>query len=105
MLDLSQLLMSMIMDSYGLGLGRTDALFHMIKYSAPATEEPVLGLASHTDIDYLTVLSQNEVAGLSIRNKEGDWVQVDPGQSYFVVFVGQSLRVGNNQFLVKYLVL
>ncbi|ONK66540.1 uncharacterized protein A4U43_C06F9250 [Asparagus officinalis] len=68
----------------------------MIKYTAPAKEEPAVGLSEHTDINYLTILCQNEVQGLKIITKEGEWIPVDPGNDYFVVFVGESLKAWSN---------
>jgi len=91
------IILDMVIDSYGVSrdephIGGTDALLHMIKYTAPEKEEPALGLSEHTDINYLTILCQNEVDGLSLKTKEGEWFPVNPGRQ-FVVFVGQSLRV------------
>lgn len=102
LIDLNWLLLNMIFDGMGLAKHvetlkeKSDAPFTINKYKDPKKEEPIIGIREHADLGYLTVLGQDEVPGLRIRNNQGDWVEVDPGQSHFVVFIGQSLRAMTN---------
>jgi len=47
----------------------------------------------HTDKDTLTVLCQNEVQGLQVLSKTGEWVDIEIPQNCFVVIVGDALKV------------
>lgn len=38
----------------------------------------MIGIGAHTDYDFLTILSQDEMGGLQVRNANGDWVSAPP---------------------------
>ncbi|KAE8678147.1 gibberellin 3-beta-dioxygenase 1-like [Hibiscus syriacus] len=67
------------------------------KYGRPQTgTEPTLGADAHNDKDFMTLLHQNEVNGLEIRTKDGEWINIKPSPNYFVVIIGESLSVWLN---------
>ena len=85
-----------------------DRPFHDMQYKLRATHYPPqevvadgeFGIAPHTDTSFLTVLAPNEVAGLSIRLPDGEWVDAPAIPEAFVVNGGQMLvRWTNDQFL------
>jgi len=47
----------------------------------------------HTDKNTLTILCQNEVPGLQVLLKTGEWVDIEIPQNCFVVIVGDALKV------------
>ncbi|CAN1302876.1 Probable 2-oxoglutarate-dependent dioxygenase AOP1 [Linum perenne] len=99
---LDQIVRQMIVERYGLEkymdehLNSTILLLRMMKYSPPTTlEQAQEGLNPHTDKDMITILCQNEVDGLEIQSKSGDWIHFKPSHQHqdssFVVMVGDSL--------------
>ena len=48
-------------------------LFRIFRYPAQLTAEPQWGVGEHTDYGLLTLLLQDEVAGLQVRTREGGW--------------------------------
>lgn len=57
------------------------------------------GVGPHTDYGCLTVLHQDPIGGLEVRNKQGDWVIATPIEGTFVVNVGDLLaRWTNDRF-------
>ncbi|GLJ37523.1 hypothetical protein SUGI_0762470 [Cryptomeria japonica] len=61
---------------------------------AKSVEEELL--FSHTDIGCITILYQDNVGGLQIRSKEGEWLNVKPISNSFVVNLGDSIKVRKN---------
>jgi isopenicillin N synthase-like dioxygenase len=54
------------------------------------------GVAPHTDYGCLTVLCQDDVGGLEVETKAGEWVAADPIEGTFVVNVGDLLTRWTN---------
>lgn len=64
------------------------------------TPEDEFGIAPHTDTSFLTVLAPNEVPGLAIRKRDGEWMDAPAIPDAFVVNGGQLLlRWTNDRFL------
>ncbi|KAI4364238.1 hypothetical protein MLD38_020358 [Melastoma candidum] len=54
-----------------------------------------LGMPPHSDYGFLTLLLQDEVAGLQVHHEE-EWVTVDPVPGSFAVNVGDHLEIFSN---------
>lgn len=52
-----------------------------------------LGVSRHKDSGALTVLVQDEVGGLQVRRKDGEWISVKPRRDAFVINVGDLFQV------------
>jgi isopenicillin N synthase-like dioxygenase len=85
-----------------------DAPFKEPQYKLRMTHYPLLdgapedefGIAPHTDTSFLTLLAPNEVPGLSIRTRSGNWIAAPAVAGAFVVNGGQLLlRWTNDRFL------
>lgn len=62
-------------------------------------EKDQFGVAPHTDYGCLTVLCQDDVGGLEVQTRDGEWVKAHPIEGTFVVNVGDLLaRWSNNRF-------
>jgi len=64
-------------------------------YQADPPEDE-FGIAPHTDTSFLTLLAPNEVPGLSIRTRSGDWIAAPAIPDAFVVNGGQLLLCWTN---------
>jgi isopenicillin N synthase-like dioxygenase len=71
---------------------------HYPHVDAPPDDE--FGIAPHTDTSFLTLLAPNAVPGLSIRAKDGAWIEAPAIPGAFMVNGGQLLlRWTNDRFL------
>nr|XP_004237448.1 probable 2-oxoglutarate-dependent dioxygenase AOP1 [Solanum lycopersicum] len=53
------------------------------------------GLSGHTDVSFLTFISQNQVNGLQI-NKNGEWIDVNLSPNSYAVLCGDSFKAWTN---------
>ncbi|KAK8608669.1 hypothetical protein V6N13_024083 [Hibiscus sabdariffa] len=92
----------MILEIFGMDkyvdehIDSTNYLLKLMKYKAPQTSEPTVGAVAHNDMNTLTILYQNEVDGLQVQSKAGEWIDVEPSPDSFVVMVGESLYIWLN---------
>ncbi|PPS14029.1 hypothetical protein GOBAR_AA06556 [Gossypium barbadense] len=94
---LEKTILRMILESFGLEkymdelLDSTNNHLRAMKYGRPNTSEPTLGIPVHCDYTTMTLLCQlNEVQGLEILNKNGEWMNINPSPNSFVVMLGES---------------
>ncbi len=59
--------------------------------------EDQFGVAPHTDFGVLTVLCQDEVGGLQIRRRNGEWAAMPPVPGTLVVNIGDLLERWSNR--------
>ena len=57
------------------------------------------GSAPHTDFGCLTILTQDDIGGLQVQTKNGDWIDVPKVEGSFVVNVGDMLSRLTNGIL------
>ncbi|MFZ5782549.1 MAG: isopenicillin N synthase family dioxygenase [Pseudomonadota bacterium] len=85
-----------------------DMPFHDMQYKLRATHYPhqegssddEFGIAPHTDTSFLTLVAPNPVSGLSIRTRDGRWIDAPALPGAYVVNGGQMLqRWTNDVFL------
>lgn len=97
--ELDQIVRRMILESLGVEkymeehMESTNYLLRVMKYKGPQTTETKLGLNSHTDKNIVTILYQNQVEGLEVQTKDGQWISVNPSPDSFTVMIGDSLYV------------
>ncbi|GMI93988.1 hypothetical protein like AT1G52820 [Hibiscus trionum] len=68
----------------------TNYMLKLMKYNAPPNGEPTSGVFAHCDKNMVTLLYQNEVDGLQVQNKDGEWMDIKPSPNGFIVMVGES---------------
>jgi isopenicillin N synthase-like dioxygenase len=72
----------------------------LLHYPTQPKEEGLFGSAPHTDYGFITLLAQDDVGGLEVKNKAGDWVPAPPIPDSFVMNVGDILaRWSNDRFV------
>jgi isopenicillin N synthase-like dioxygenase len=101
--EFDQTIMKMILESFGLEkyfdehLNSTNYLLRIMKYEAPKNKEAKeIGLTPHTDKNFLTILRQNQIEGLEVQTKDGQWIQVNPSPDSYIVFAGDALHAKLN---------
>ena len=98
-----------LMRGFAIGLGLDEDFFlrscerplsrgSLVYYPAQPEEmgEDQFGVGPHTDFGVLTVLCQDEVGGLQIRNVRGDWIHAPPIEGTLVVNVADLLSRWTN---------
>ncbi|CAN4100188.1 unnamed protein product [Withania somnifera] len=92
----------MILESLGVEkyvdehMNSTNYLLRVMKYKAPQSSETELGFSAHTDKNIITILYQNQVNGLQVLTKDGQWIDVEPTPETFTVLIGDSLQAWAN---------
>lgn len=102
LLEMNFMVLRMILESFGLmekyyesHLENTSSVFRLMKYKVPPPSDggTAIGLVPHTDKNSLTILFQNDVQGLDVLTKQGNWVQLEIPEGSFTVIVGDTLKV------------
>lgn len=99
--ELEQLVDKMVFESYEAEkhyeshVESTTYLLRTIKYSVPDInkESNNVGTNVHTDKSFLSILHQNQVNGLQIQLRNGEWFAVDVPPGSFVVMAGDAYQV------------
>ncbi|KAI3716307.1 hypothetical protein L6452_23545 [Arctium lappa] len=101
--EIDHCVMRMVFDSYGVEAKQCDDLIEsslylarFMKYRAPSEEEGVVGLPPHSDKSLLAILDDNNVKGLEIKMRNGEWIYHEPSPSTFVVVAGEPFMAWSN---------
>ncbi|ESW34134.1 hypothetical protein PHAVU_001G127500 [Phaseolus vulgaris] len=102
--ELDHMTKRMVFESYGVEMQgcecmieSSDYLLRCMKYRTPETDEKDLGMPSHTDLTIVSIVHQlNNLNGLEIKLKDGEWIGVDASSSLFLVVVGDAFHVWSN---------
>ena len=73
---------------------------HYPPHDGTVTEEQ-LGAGAHTDYGAVTLLAQDDVGGLQVRNVDGRWLNVPPIRDAFVVNVGDMMARWTNDLFTS----
>ncbi|MBA0567386.1 hypothetical protein Golob_012125 [Gossypium lobatum] len=92
----------MILESFGLEKYMDELTdianyqLRIMKYEKPKTNEQTMMAPAHCDQNMMTLLYQDEVNGLEIQNKDGEWMNMKLSPSSFIVIIGECLSVWLN---------
>ncbi len=64
----------------------------LLHYPPQAPQAGALGVEAHTDPGFFTILLQDEVGGLELRSRAGQWISAPPIAGSFVINVGDMLQ-------------
>jgi isopenicillin N synthase-like dioxygenase len=67
----------------------------------PATAAEAVGAGEHTDYGNITLLATDDVGGLEVRTRSGDWIAAPPIAGAFVVNIGDCLMRWTNDVYVS----
>ena len=100
MVKLARKLFELIALSLGLPADRFHSFFkdhssyiRLNHYPPCPTPELALGVGRHKDGGALTILAQDDVGGLEVKRKDGEWVRVKPTPDAYIVNVGDIIQV------------
>ncbi|XVE52008.1 hypothetical protein DITRI_Ditri02bG0085800 [Diplodiscus trichospermus] len=100
--QLDRVVKHMVFESYGVGnyydshIDSTSYLLRLIQYRLPREGESDNYGFPHTDKSFLTILHDNQVAGLETKTKDGRWIDVEPSGSMFIVMTGDAFLAWSN---------
>lgn len=78
---------------------RPTLFLRLLHYPPQPDESELYGSAPHTDYGFITLLAQDDVGGLEVRNRHGQWIPAPPIAGSFVMNVGDILaRWSNGRF-------
>lgn len=76
-------------------------LLHYPPQTGPI-DESVIGIGAHSDYGNLTLLAQDDVGGLQVMNRSGEWVEAPPIPGTLVVNIGDLVqRLTNDIYLAN----
>ncbi len=76
---------------------RKPTLFlRLLHYPRQSDEDGLYGSAPHTDYGFITILAQDDVGGLEVRNRRDQWIAAPPIAGTFVMNVGDILQRWSN---------
>ena len=77
-------------------------LLRFLHYPAqePTDFEDRISLRPHTDSGGFTVLAQDNLGGLEIQTRGGEWIAVPPVQDSFVINLGEMMKVWSDGMLM-----
>ncbi|KAI2636508.1 2OG-Fe(II) oxygenase [Hypomontagnella submonticulosa] len=71
-----------------------------IPESALRAPEEAVSIGSHTDLQFFTMLWQDQMGGLQVLTRDGQWLNAVPIEGTFVVNIGDYLqRITNDRFI------
>ncbi len=77
--------------------GQPMATVRLLRYPPqPAVGSNLLGAGAHTDWGGITLLAQDDVGGLEVRNVAGDWIAGPPLKGSFVINIGEMMARWTN---------
>jgi isopenicillin N synthase-like dioxygenase len=81
---------------------RPMATLRLLHYPAPPTgSEPRTGAGAHTDYGNLTLLATDDVGGLEVRARTGEWIDAPVVPGAFIVNIGDCLMRWTNDIYVS----
>ncbi len=80
-------------------LNKPMATLRILHY--PTTPEGEIGAGEHTDYGNITLLATDDVGGLEVRTRAGEWIMAPPIPGAFVVNIGDCLMRWTNDVYVS----
>ncbi|KAK1437399.1 hypothetical protein QVD17_03190 [Tagetes erecta] len=100
---LEKLVRKMVFESYGVEKydeSFDESMAYLLKLNKyrprKSDDETNVGAMIHTDKNFLTILSQNQMNGLEVQIKDGEWMSVDFSPSSFVVMATDAFMAWSN---------
>lgn len=109
MTELYDMATRIVFDSYGIErlhnshMESTSYGLRLFKFRTRQTNDTEVGVPTHTDKTFITILKQNQVDGLQIRTKDDHYIDVKPNFSSFMFITGDALMVRDHLMYYAFL--
>jgi isopenicillin N synthase-like dioxygenase len=67
-------------------------LFRIFNYPKQPHQTTDWGVGEHTDMGFLTILLQDNLGGLEVRDRHGHWLKAPPMDGTFIINIGDMLQ-------------
>ncbi|XP_051135949.1 probable 2-oxoglutarate-dependent dioxygenase AOP1 [Andrographis paniculata] len=101
--ELERIAIQMVCEKYGVKeyygsiVSSANYLCRVMKYREPKMDENKMGFVAHTDKSFMSTIHQNQVDGLEIQAKDGEWFGVhNLSTSSVVVMAGDAVMAWSN---------
>ncbi|KAK3416188.1 hypothetical protein EUGRSUZ_H02034 [Eucalyptus grandis] len=100
--EMEKVVFRMVCESYGVEkyydpyIDSSTYLLRFLKYKKLEGVEGSVNSTEHTDKSFLSYLHQNNIRGLEVRTKDGEWFTFDPSASNFMVMAGEACVAWSN---------
>ncbi|KAF6142480.1 hypothetical protein GIB67_039444 [Kingdonia uniflora] len=100
--ELDQMIRRMVLESFGVEEYYNDHInltkYHLglIKYNPSENENGDIGIHPHTDKNMTSILFDNQIDGLEIQTKFGEWINVKISPKSFIFLIGDSFLAWTN---------
>ena len=96
-----------LLGAFARGLGQPDDYFHpffhkpltqlrLLHYPPQPPDSNAEGVEAHTDTGAFTILLQDQVGGLDVRNRAGQWLRATPISGSFVINIADMMQRWTN---------
>jgi isopenicillin N synthase-like dioxygenase len=96
-----------LLGAFARGLGLSDGYFlpffrkpltqlRLLHYPPQPPDSDAQGVEAHTDTGAFTILLQDDVGGLEVRNRSGRWIAATPIQGSFVINIADMMQRWTN---------
>ncbi len=85
------------------GLMRKPISIQRLLYYPPQAgqiREDIIGVGAHSDYGNMTILAQDNVGGLQVMNRDGDWIEATPIPGTFVINIGDLIQKLTNDLYI-----
>lgn len=83
--------------------GKPTAIMRLLSY--PSQDGPIdpkqIGIGAHSDYECFTILCQETVPALQVRNTEGKWIDAPPIRGTFVINIGDQMARWTNDLFAS----
>ncbi|KAI6695231.1 hypothetical protein NL676_022941 [Syzygium grande] len=100
--QLEKIVFKMVCENYGVEkcydpyIDSSLYLLRFLKYKKPEGVEASVNPTERTDKSFLSYLHQNNIRGLEVRTKDGEWFTFEPSASNFMVMAGEACVAWSN---------
>ena len=89
----------MVFESYGASklcapvIASNSHLLRFLRYKDPQDSANDLRFGAHTDKNFTTFVHQNQLGGLEVETKDGNWVALEVAPSQVLFMAGDGMKV------------
>ncbi|WP_419758556.1 isopenicillin N synthase family dioxygenase [Acidisoma sp.] len=82
---------------------RPTAVMRIVAYPSQSgvIDPQQIGIGAHSDYECFTILAQETVPALQVRNQRGDWIDAPPIRGTFVINIGDQMARWTNDFFAS----